>query len=156
MKLISKLATTSLMLGAMTVAAMAENAPTLALDLAAMPGKAIWGGHAKVTPLAMDAHGKPSTIVIHMEAGVQADASHATGDGQVRIVSVLSGVMYFADGAVVDPAKEVAYGPGSVVLIDSGTPHWLSSHDGEVVIMLTAVPADKFSPMVQAQQKAGN
>lgn len=156
MKLILKLATASMMLGAMTVMAVAENAPTLVLDLAAMPGKAIWGGHAKATPLSMDAHGKPSTIVVHMEAGVQGDAAHATGDGQVRIVSVLSGMMYFADGEIVDPSKEIAYGPGSVVLIDSGTPHWLSSHDGEVVIMLTAVPADKFSPMVQAQQKTGN
>lgn len=153
MTLISKLASTTILLGLMAVSATAENTPTLPLDLAAMPAKEIWGGHAKVTPLSMDAHGKPSTIVIRMEAGVQGDAAHATGDGQVRITTVLSGTMYFADGATVDPTKEIAYGPGSILLIDSGTPHWLSSHDGEVVIMLTAVPADKFSPMVRAQQK---
>lgn len=153
MRLFSKLAPASMLLGVMTVSAMAENAPSLALDLAVMPGKVVWGGHAKVTPLSMDANGKPSTIVIRMQAGVQGDAAHATGDGQVRIATVLSGTMYFADGDTVDRAKEVAYGPGSMLLIDSGTPHWLSSHDGEVVIMLTAVPADKFSPMVQAQQK---
>jgi len=119
-----------------------------------MLGKPIWGGHAKVTPLSMDANGKPSTVVIRMEAGVQGDAAHATGDGQVRITTVLSGTMYFADGDAVERAKEAAYPAGSVLLIDSGTPHWLSSHDGEVVIMLTAVPAGKFSPMVQAQQAA--
>lgn len=153
MNLISKLLITGTMLGAMTLSATAENAPTLQLDLGAMPGKAVWGGHAKVTPLSMDAHGKPSTIVIRMDGGVQGEKAHATGDGQVRITTVMSGTMYFGDGETVDRAKEVAYPAGSVVLIDSGTPHWVSSHDGELVLMLTAVPADKFSPMVQAQQK---
>lgn len=153
MKLILNLTLATAISGGVVLSAMAENAPSMQLDLAIMPGKDIWNGHAKVTPLSMDAMGKPSTIVIRMEAGIQGDAAHATGDGQVRIATVLSGTMYFADGETVDPAKEVAYGPGSVLLIDSGTPHWLSSHDGEVVVMLTSVPANKFSPMVQAQRK---
>lgn len=141
-------------MGAIALPVLADSASTLPLDLAAMPGKTIWNGNAVVTPLSMDAHGKPSTVVIRMKPGVQGDAAHATGDGQVRIATVLAGTMYFADGDQVDPAKEIAYGPGSILLIDSGTPHWLSSHDGEVVIMLTAVPADRFSPPVQAQQGA--
>ncbi|MBL1436344.1 MAG: hypothetical protein COB08_009120 [Rhodobacteraceae bacterium] len=135
---------------------MAENTPTLTLDLAAMPGMPVWNGAAAITPLAMGENGKPAVVVLRLPMGTVAQAAHATGDGQIRFATVLSGTMYFSDGPEVDLTQETAYGPGSMLLIDSGTKHWLSAHDDEVVVMLVAINPAKLAPPVQAQQAAAH
>lgn len=135
---------------------MAENTPTLALDLAAMPAAPVWNGAAGITPLALGENGKPAVVVLRLPVGTIAPSAHATGDGQIRFATVLSGTMYFSDGPEVDLSQETAYGPGSMLLIDSGTKHWLSAHDDEVVVMLVAVDPAKLAPPVQAQQAAAN
>lgn len=134
-------------------AAIADGTPTLALDLTSMPAKSVWNGLASITPLAFNSEKKPSVVVLRLPAGTVADSPHATSDGQVRFATVLRGTMYFADGEAVDKAKEVAYPQGSVLLISSGTKHWLSAHDGDVTVMLTAVQPENLSPPVLKQAK---
>lgn len=133
--------------------AVADSTPTTVLDLTSMPGKPVWNGLASVTPLAFDSQKKPAIVVLRLPAGTVAETAHATSDGQIRFATVLSGTMYYADGETVDKAKEVAYPQGSVLLISSGTKHWLSAHDGEVSVMLTAVSPDNLTPPVLAQHK---
>jgi mannose-6-phosphate isomerase-like protein (cupin superfamily) len=131
---------------------LAEGAPTKQLDPTAMPGKPIWGGHgATVTPLAMDAAGKPSTILIRVPPNTPAHDAHATGDGQVRMLFVLSGMLYYSDGDTVDHAAETGYGPGSILAISSGTKHWVSTRDEPLQMVLVANPPAQLAPPVQMQ-----
>lgn len=50
-----------------------------------------------------------------------------------RIYTVVSGVFYIGFGTVFDPAKLVAYGPGSVVVLPANTPHFHWARSGEYV-----------------------
>ena len=55
---------------------LAENAPTLPLDLAAMPGMPVWDGAAAVTPLAIGKNNKPSVVVLRLPVGTIAPAAN--------------------------------------------------------------------------------
>ncbi|MBO9708071.1 MAG: cupin domain-containing protein [Caulobacter sp.] len=55
-----------------------------------------------------------------------------------RIYTVLSGVFYIGFGKTFDPAKLQAYGPGSVVVLPGGTPHFHWARSGEYVTQVTA------------------
>jgi quercetin dioxygenase-like cupin family protein len=48
-----------------------------------------------------------------------------------RIYTVISGVFYIGLGKVFDPAKLVAYGPGSVVVLPANTPHFHWARSGD-------------------------
>ena len=133
---------------------VAESLPTSVLDVSQMPGKPIWGGSATITPMAFDAQKKPSIVVIRIPAGTAASSAHATSDGSIRFATVLSGTMFYSDGETVEHAKEVGYAPGSVLLISSGTKHWLSARESDVTLMLTVVAPDKLSPFVMQQHQA--
>lgn len=50
-----------------------------------------------------------------------------------RIYTVMSGVFYIGFGSVFDPAKLVAYGPGSVVILPANTPHFHWAKSGEYI-----------------------
>ncbi|MNG15379.1 hypothetical protein D3C84_992010 [compost metagenome] len=50
-----------------------------------------------------------------------------------RIYTVMSGVFYIGFGTVFDPAKLVAYGPGSVVILPANTPHFHWAKSGEYI-----------------------
>jgi quercetin dioxygenase-like cupin family protein len=47
-----------------------------------------------------------------------------------RIYTVISGVFYIGMGKVFDPAKLVAYGPGSIVVLPGDTPHFHWARSG--------------------------
>lgn len=139
------------MLALLSSASFAEPLPTATLDLTMMPATQIWGGLGLLTPLALDDQQKPAVVIVRMSAGTNAEAAHATNDGHIRFATVLSGTMYYSDGDSVDHAKEKAYSAGSMLLISSGTTHWLSTRDEGVVLMLTAVSPENLTPSVKAQ-----
>ncbi len=138
-------------LSILTTSVYAGSPPTSVLDIPAMPGKPVWGGLAKVTPLAFNDEKKPSIVILRLKKGTVADTPHSTKDGRIRFATVLSGTMFYADGDTVNQAKEVPYPAGSVLLISSGTKHWLSAHNDDVVVMLTAVKPENLAPPVKAQ-----
>jgi quercetin dioxygenase-like cupin family protein len=48
-----------------------------------------------------------------------------------RIYTVISGIFYIGLGNVFDPAKFVAYGPGSVLVLPANTPHFHWARSGD-------------------------
>jgi hypothetical protein len=53
-----------------------------------------------------------------------------------RVYTVISGVFYIGLGEVFDPAKLVAYPPGSVVVLPGSTPHFHWARSGEYVTQI--------------------
>lgn len=152
MRLVTKLITTCLMgMSLISSSVLADSLPTAELDILSLPGKSIWNGAAEITPLALNGEKKPSTVILQIPAGTQAKAAHATKDGNVRFAIVLSGTMYYADGDAVDKTKEKAYPAGSVLVISSGTRHWVSTRESDVKMLLTATAPENLTPFVQAQ-----
>ncbi len=56
-----------------------------------------------------------------------------------RIYTVISGVFYIGLGATFDPSKLVAYGPGSVVVLPGGTPHFHWARSGGYVTQVSGM-----------------
>lgn len=151
MPLLKKLLTASIFVALLGTPTLAQSTPTTVLDLSAMPTIPVWDGAAALTPLAFNDEQKPVTVLLRLPEGTVAKEAHATGDGLIRFATVLSGTMYYADGETVDLTKEVAYPTGSMLLISTGTKHWLSAHDGEVVVLLVAVKPENLTPAVLMQ-----
>lgn len=138
-------------LGTMGAISHADPMPSKPLDLVVLPGMPLWNSDAKVTPLAFGANKKPATVLIRVPAGQQAKKAHATKDGRIRFAIVLSGTLYYADGETVDKAKEKAYPAGSVLLISSGTKHWVSTRESALTLLLTATDPANLTPPVKKQ-----
>ena len=118
-------------------ATAATQIPTKLLDISTIPSKVIMGGKGTVMTLAVH-NKKPVLKIITLKAHSQAQAAHATSDGKVRFATVISGVLYYADGDVVDKSTEVAYPTGSILVISSGTKHWVSTRAEPLVLMLSS------------------
>jgi quercetin dioxygenase-like cupin family protein len=56
-----------------------------------------------------------------------------------RIYTVISGVFYIGRGEVFDANKLTAHGPGSVVILPAGEPHFHWARSGEYVTQVTAI-----------------
>lgn len=56
-----------------------------------------------------------------------------------RIYTVISGVFYIGLGTTFDPAKLVAFAPGSVVVLPGHTPHFHWAQSGEYVTQVNAM-----------------
>ncbi|MEM1411274.1 MAG: hypothetical protein AAGH19_02870 [Pseudomonadota bacterium] len=125
--------------------------PTVALNLGAMSGDPIWDSAATATPLALDAQGKPSIVLIKVPAGTRPASAHVTNDGSVRFAVVLSGTLYYADGHEVRPERETAYEAGSVLLIHSGTKHWVAAREADVALLLSAASPEHLPATVRSQ-----
>lgn len=151
MTIFKNMIATSAVLTLLASPAFGQSLPTSVLDISSMPGNPIWDGLATATPLAFDEQNNPTVIVLHIPAGTIAEHAHATSDGRIRFATVLSGTMFYADGDSVEEAKETPYSAGSMLLISSGTKHWVSAREGEVVLMLTAVSPENLSAPVMAQ-----
>ena len=54
-----------------------------------------------------------------------------------RIYTVISGVFYIGFGTTFDAGKLQAYGPGSVIVLPHGTPHFHWAQSGEYVTQVT-------------------
>ena len=56
-----------------------------------------------------------------------------------RVYTVISGIFYIGFGSVFDAAKLRAYGPGSIIVLPGGTPHFHRALSGEYVTQVSGV-----------------
>jgi quercetin dioxygenase-like cupin family protein len=56
-----------------------------------------------------------------------------------RIYTVISGVFYIGLGEVFDEDKLTAHGPGSVIVLPSGQPHFHWARSGEYITQVSAI-----------------
>ena len=56
-----------------------------------------------------------------------------------RTVTVISGTYYFGEGEIFDAANIQGYGPGTVIIVPAGKPHFSWARDGEVIIQEAGV-----------------
>ncbi len=133
------LALAALMAGAALAGSM-TNQPTRAVDATALAGAPLHGV-GTIRPLARNAEGQVLLAIAELPAGA-VTPPHAGADGRVRFATVLSGTLYYADGDAIDPAAEVAYGPGAILRIAPETMHWAAARDGDVSFLVSIVPAD--------------
>ena len=56
---------------------------------------------------------------------------------QDELVTVIEGTWYVGEGERFDPARLKAYPAGSFVVIPAGTPHFVATKDGAVVVQLS-------------------
>ena len=56
---------------------------------------------------------------------------------QDELVTVIEGTWYVGEGEKFDSTKLKAYPPGSFIVIPAGTPHFVATNDGAVVVQLS-------------------
>ena len=56
---------------------------------------------------------------------------------QDELVTVIEGTWYVGEGEKFDSTKLKAYPPGSFIVIPAGTPHFVATKDGAVVVQLS-------------------
>ena len=61
---------------------------------------------------------------------------------QDELVMVIEGTWYVGEGKRFDPAKLKAYPAGSFIVIPAGTPHFVATKDGPVIVQLSGT--EKF------------
>lgn len=125
-------------------------AETTIVDVTKLPGKQVYGA-ATITPLALTEAGTPSVVLLTVKAGKEVPA-HAAEAG-LRLITVVSGTLYWGDGDTIDPAKEIAYPAGTFMMLPSGVPHWLAARDGDVVLQLVVLDGETPAPAIVEQMK---
>ena len=78
----------------------------------------------------------PYVIRVRLPANVRMMPHRHAED---RIYTVISGVFYVGVGEVFDERKLTAHGPGSVVVLPAGTPHFHWAKSGEYVTQISAI-----------------
>jgi quercetin dioxygenase-like cupin family protein len=73
----------------------------------------------------------PYTIRAKFSPGVKIPAHYHPDE---RVVTVISGTYWFAAGDKFDDAAIKPYGPGTVIVVPAGAPHFSACKDGEAVV----------------------
>lgn len=76
------------------------------------------------------------TVRVKVPAGVVLKPHRHPED---RIYTVISGVFYIGIGEKYDPAKLIAFAPGSVFVLPGNTPHFHWAKSGEYVSQVSAI-----------------
>lgn len=101
---------------------------------------------AKLTPLALTDQGTPAVIQLAVASGVEVPP-HATETG-TRLITVISGDLYWGDGETVELANETVYGPGTVLVLPAGVSHWLAARNGDLVLQLVVLDDEVPVPAI--------
>lgn len=125
-------------------------AETTIVDVTKLPGKQVYGA-ATITPLALSEAGSPTVVLLTVEAGKEVPA-HATEAG-LRLITVVSGNLYWGDGDTIDASRETVYPPGTFMMLPSGVPHWLAAREGTVVLQLVVLDGETPVPAITEQMK---
>jgi len=137
----------ALALSAMTIPAMAE---TVAVEISALPSRMAYDA-AYITPLALGEAGDPMVVLLDLPGG-NVVPPHEARNG-LRLLTVLSGTLYWGDGEAVDPAQERVFEPGSFLVIRESEPHWLAARDADLRLQLVVVGNDALVPGIQEQMQ---
>jgi quercetin dioxygenase-like cupin family protein len=63
-----------------------------------------------------------------------------------RTVTVIAGSYYFAEGDSFDEGKLQGYGPGTVIVVPAGKPHFVSARDEEAIIQESGLGPTAVTP----------
>jgi len=124
------------------LATLPAEAETTRLNTGILPGQVVYDA-ARATPLALDDADAPTVVLLDIDAGVVVPPHAAPG--HPRLVSVLSGTLYFGDGDVVLPDAEMILPAGSVVYLPAGQMHWAAAREGAVRLQLVVL--DRATPV---------
>lgn len=131
----------------LTLPALADALP---VDPAALESRIVHET-GKLTPLALAATGSPAVVLLDVASG-DVVPPHATESG-LRLITVVSGTLYWGDGDTVDPAAEIAYPAGSFLLLPAGQMHWVATRDGalrlHLVVLDDEVPVPALAAMTE-------
>lgn len=125
--------TLTLLASMLPLAALAE---TTLIDTSILPSRQIYEV-ASLTPLALSPDGAPSVVLLDLEAG-EVVPPHGTDSG-LRLLTVLSGDLFWGDGDAVDPEEETLYPPGSLLTVPAGSSHWLAARNGDLRLHLVVL-----------------
>ena len=64
-----------------------------------------------------------------------------------RTTTVLSGTYWFAEGGTFDETKLHAYGPGTLIIVPAGVPHFSGARSGDVVVQETGTGPTATTPI---------
>ncbi len=105
--------------------------------------------NAEMIPLAFTADGVPAVFQLLVEKGIEVPP-HATESG-TRLISVVSGTLYWGNGESIDPDKEELYTPGDVLLVPPKAMHWLAARKGDLILQGTLLDSNSLVPEIHAQ-----
>lgn len=125
-------------------------ADTTLIDTKKLPTKQVHEV-AQLTPLVLDAAGKPAVVLLDVAAG-DVVPPHTAKSG-LRLMTVLSGDLFWGDGSVADPEKETVYPAGSVLTLPAGLDHWLAARNGPIRLQLVVLDDEKPVPGIQEQMQ---
>ncbi len=130
--------------------ALPVQANTLPVDPATLESRIVHET-GKLTPLALSATGSSAVVLLDVAAG-DVVPPHATESG-LRLITVVSGTLYWGDGDTVDSATEIAYPAGSFLLLPAGQMHWAAARDGafrlQLVVLDDEVPVPALAAMTE-------
>lgn len=106
---------------------------------------------ATLTPLAISAEGSPIVVLLDLDAG-EAVPPHAT-DSRLRLLTVLSGDLFWGDGDGVDQAQETSYPAGSILTLSAGESHWLAARGGNLRPQLVVLDDEAPVPGILEQMQ---
>lgn len=135
---------------ALCATAMPAIGDTVAVDVDTLPSRTAYDV-ARITPLALDAAGEAQVVLLELSEG-DVVPPHAARTG-LRLLTVLSGTLYWGDGETVDPAQERVFEPGSFLVIRESEPHWLAAREGDLRLQLVTMNADAPVPGLQEQMQ---
>ena len=118
------------------------------IDKGQLPKKPIFE-NAMMTPLAVTKDGIPAAFQLYVKDGVTVPP-HATDSG-TRIITVVSGKLFWGNGDVANPEEEIAYFPGDVLVIPAHAVHWLAAREGDILLQATFLSDSTLIPEVQQQ-----
>lgn len=129
---------------------LAAVADSTEIDTAALPKVEAYGV-AQLTPLALSDAGSPSIVLLDLEAG-DVVPPHSAEAG-LRYLTVLSGDVSWGNGTEVVEAEELVYGPGTLLTVPAGDPHWLAARGGPVTVQVIVLQGEEPVPALAAQMQ---
>jgi hypothetical protein len=141
----------ALMLSAAPALADNHGGATVILDQAKLPWASVHN-EGFAAPLAIRADTPPPLAIVRIPAGAQLEPH--TGGPKLRFVTVISGVLSYADGDSGDPALLKDYPAGTVLMLPPDTMHYAAARNGDVLLMATLVDPAELTDAVKAQLTA--
>lgn len=120
-------------------------AETTLIDPSALESRQIYDT-ATLTPLALSNAGAPAVVLLDLDAG-EVVPPHATQSG-LRLLTVLSGDLFWGDGDTVDETRETLYPAGSVLAVPHGENHWLAARNGPLRVQLIVLDDELPVPAI--------
>lgn len=95
---------------------------------------------------------KPGLYVTRLKFPAGLKVVPHTHPEEIRLLTVLSGTLYFGRGEKWDDEKVTPYPPGTFFSEYPGFPHFVWAKDGEVVVQITGIGPSGFIPAQHSQE----